>query len=153
MTSAWLTRCSCASYNYTLAELEKVWILMHRHSRQKRQRGATFATQLDSRYRYFVCLLVKNISIYIHMYMHTRVCIHACIYKLYAKIFYAGRLRINMHMEHTFRVSGLVPGILGSLPSPRAEVQAKLASAVTRQRFIRPAHTKQEKPRCQRAKL
>ena len=40
-------------------------------------------------------------------------------------------------MEHTFVVSGLVPGILGSLPSPRAEVQAKLASAVTRQRFIR----------------
>ena len=48
-----------------------------------------------------------------------------------------------MHMEHTFRVSGLVPGIFGSLPSPRAKVQAKLASAVT----------KQEKPRCQRTKL
>ena len=54
-----------------------------------------------------------------------------------------------MHMEHTFVVSGLVPGILGSLPSPRAEVQAKLASAVTRQRFVRPARTKQEKPSCQ----
>ena len=114
---------------------------MHRHSRQKRQHGTTLATQLDSRYRYFVCLLVKNISIYIYKYMHTRT--------LYAELFYDGTLRINMHMEHTFVVSGFVPGILGSLPSPHAEAQAKLASAVTRQRFIRPARTRQEKPRCQ----
>ena len=87
----------------------------------------------------FVCLLVKNLSIYTFTCIHVCVCVHACIYSLYAILFYDGRPRINMHMEHTFRVSGLVPGNLGSLPSPRAKVQAKLASAVTRQRFIRAA--------------
>ena len=106
------------------------------HSAAKRPCGATLATQLDSCYRYlFACWL--RISVYIHLFAYACVCVHACIYSLYAILFYDGRPRINMHMEHTFRVSGLVPGILGSLPSPRGKVQAKLASAVTRQRFIR----------------
>ena len=82
MTSAWLTRSSCASYNYTLAELEKAWILTHRHSQQKRQRSTTFATQLDSRYRYIVCLLVKNIFVYLknktHVYAYA--CVYTCVY-------------------------------------------------------------------------
>ena len=92
----------------------------------------------------FVCLLVNDLSIYKCICIRVCVCVYmrVSIASLYAILFYDGRLRVNMHMEHTFRVSGLVPGILGSLPSPRAKVQAKLASAVTRQRFIRAARNR-----------